>query len=635
VATVDNFTDAAGSADTPGTLRHALTNVEDGDIITFSGVTPGTTTIALESTLPYITKSLTIEGNGVTLTRAGSYSSGSMLYIGGPTVEAVVRRVHFKDGLTTAGGAIGSVGILTVESCIFSGNRANNAAGALHGTSEYNPAAPTTLTIRGCTFYGNTAANNAGAVNFYGPGKTMVLEGNLFYGNTASWAPVVYNSGGTVSASYNVVDTSPGWTAGTGDLTTDALLVSPVSFKPLYNGQAANRLPSSLPQDYPLTDFYGNSVSGGGAAGAVQTGTTQGNYFIELTVNNSERGSVTVTSPVPDADGLYPAGSINFTVTPESGYALGYWLVDGVKAPAAPASLAAHTRVRAVFTRTLTVDNFTDTAGSATTPGTLRHALTNASEGDTIIFSGVTPGTTKIELESALPAITKSLTIEGGGITLTRATSWTTNGFLLRNASNTTEAVVRRIHFKSGLTTGTGRAIVNTGILALESCIFSDNRSAEYGGALYSTNTLTIRGCTFYKNTAEGIIDEDIFGGGAVFFTASGKTLTLTGNLFYGNTAPNYPVVHNYDYYNDSTVVASYNVADAAYGTETAQAGWAAGTGDTTFAALGVSNDPFNGTTFAVTGLSNVLPSAPPGFPTTDFYGTTRAFPGTPGAVVP
>jgi hypothetical protein len=85
-----------------------------------------------------------------------------------------------------------------------------------------------------------------------------------------------------------------------------------------------------------------------------------------------------------------------------------------------------------------------------------------------------------------------------------------------------------------------------------------------------------------------------------------------------------------------STVIASYNVVDAAYGTGTDQAGWAAGTGDRTFTDLGVTGDPFDTTTFVpVAGLSSVLPSAPPDFPATDFYGANRTFPGAPGAVKP
>jgi hypothetical protein len=554
-------------------------------------------------------------------------------------VEVLLRGIHFKDGLAVSnGGAIYTTGILTVESCIFSGNQtmaSDASGGALYSSN--------TLTLRGCTFYGNTAGYQGGAVYFSASGKTLTLTGNLFYGNTAPVYPVVRNNSGTISASYNVADaafgtgnTQTGWAAGTGDTTISALPISGKSYKLLYGSEAGAKLPAALPVDYPVTDFYGNLISGGGAAGAVQGSTAHGSgyYYLELSVNNSLGGSVTA-SPPPDADGLYPAGPITITATHNGGYTFAYWLVNGVKTVAAPPSLSAHTWVQAVFNRAVTVNVFTDGTGSAATPGTLRYALTNADDGDIITLDEdvVTAGTTVIELGSALPEITKSLTIVGAGVTLTRAASWiasSTTSQLLRISGSTAEVLLGGIHFKDGLATDVGGTIYNSGVLTLESCIFSGNRTrASYasGGALYSANTLTIRGCTFYGNTAGSW-------GGAMHFSAPGKTLTLTGNLFYGNTASSYPVVRN----SGGTISASYNVVDAVFGTGAAQTGWAAGTGDTTFTALGILGSPFVDTTsfVPVSALQSpgVLPSpAPAGFPATDFYGAARTFPGAPGAV--
>jgi hypothetical protein len=640
VVTVNDFTDEAGSATTPGTLRYALTNAQDGDIINLSGVTAGTTVIELKSTLPEITKSLTIEGNGVTLTRAASWTAGDyysqLLRVYDSTAEVLIRRLHFKNGLTTLrGGAINNIGILTLESCIFNSNQATGNSGDGGAISSNN-----ILTVRGCTFYGNTA-DIGGAVLFsVWEGETLTLTGNLFYGNTAPYNPVMAING-TVNASYNVVDVAfgtegryeAGWDAGTGDTTIAAMPVSGKSFRLFYGSEAGAKLPAVLPVDYPLADFYGNPISGGGAAGAVQGSTERGSgyYYLDLSVNNSLRGSVTV-SPLPDADGLYQAGSaIGFTASPNGGYSFGYWLVNGVMTGTAPLSLSAHTRVQAVFGRPVTVNVFSDGAGSETIPGTLRYALTNAQDGDIITVNGVTAGTTVVELGSALPEITKSLVIKGNGVTLTRAASWTTSDYdsqLLRITSPV-EVLVHRVHFKNGLTTYYAGAIYNYGILTLESCIFSGNR-ASFGGTLHSSNALTtIRGCTFYGNTADSR-------GGAVYLSSG--TLTLTGNLFYENTAASsYPVVYNYN--NNGTISASYNVADAAFGTGTTQAGWAAGTGDKTTLAdsdgLTITGDPFNTTTFVpVSALQSVLPAtAPTDFPTTDFYGATRTFPGAPGAV--
>jgi hypothetical protein len=308
--------------------------------------------------------------------------------------------------------------------------------------------------------------------------------------------------------------------------------------------------------------------------------------------------------------------------------------VNGVKTdPTAPntlnLSVAAHTFVQGVFYRTITVSSFND-SGS----GTLREALSNAEDGDIITFSGVTPGTTVIELQSYLPSIRKNLTIEGNGVTLTSKTGSYFQQLYISNAVVT----IRRVHFKDsrGLDVYAG-AVYNTegGTLILESCIFSGNQQAAAmdgkGGAVGSVQgDLVIRGCTFYLNTARY--------GGAIFFSAAeGKTntLTLTGNLFYGNTAGDgYPVLV-YNYYHGGGIVApSYNVVDVALGPASNQCGWTAGTGDITFAAKGITGVPFNTTTFVpVSGVGSILPSGlPADFPATDFYGNARTS-RAPGAV--
>jgi hypothetical protein len=623
VVTVDVFTDESNSATTPGTLRYALTNAKNGDVIILSGVTAGTTKIKLKSALPRITKSLTIEGKGVTLTRDASWTAISnisqLLNIDNSTAEVQIRGVHFKDGLATVGGAIYTTGLLTLESCIFSGNKGTSGSGGSGGAiSSSND-----LTIRGCTFYGNTAGFMGGAVYFSASGKTLTLTGNLFYGNTAAH-PVVYNGGGTVSASYNVVDvgfgtgnTQAGWNAGTGDETISALPISPLSFKLLYGSEAAAKLPATLPADYPDTDFCGEPINGLGAAGAVVNTVNNSGYYLDLSVNNSLGGTIEVI-PAPDEDGLCPAGSVSITANPNSGYSLVYWLVDGVKTGAVPASLTDHIRVQAVFNRAVTVSNFT--TDNAATPGTLRYALTNAQNGDVITLSGVIAGTTVIELTSPLPPIIKSLTIEGNGVTLTPAVSLTATetSQLLRitdeDKVNTAEVVVRRVHFKNSRATVWGGAINNDESLILESCIFSGNQvtgnSFSYGGAINSGNDLTIRGCTFYGNTAPVY-------GGVMSFTAS-KNLTLTGNLFYGNTAPGYPLLWNTG---GGTVSASYNVIDVAVGSgDSAKSGWNAGTGDETISVLPIS--PLSFKLLSGSGAGGKLPATlPADYPDTDFYG--------------
>jgi predicted outer membrane repeat protein len=264
------------------------------------------------------------------------------------------------------------------------------------------------------------------------------------------------------------------------------------------------------------------------------------------------------------------------------------------------------------------------TSAADSGPGSLRQILE-----DVLALPGGAPQTialapgAEIELESPLPEITKSLTIEGNGATLTMAASWTgdVGTQLLRITDSDADVVIRRLHFKNGQAyEDNGGAISNSGILTLESCVFSGNtatgRSSPGGGAVYSSNsTLTIRGCTFYGNSAAS--------GGAVLLDGT-NVLTMTGNLFYRNTSP---VLGE----SGSTVTAFYNVVDVDFST----ASWTAGTGGKTYTFTG---DPIDLDTFAPNAGSpgiveiGIVPGNLAGFPETDFYGNVRTFPGGKGA---
>jgi predicted outer membrane repeat protein len=603
-------------------LRYALTNADDGDVISFTGVTAGTTAIELASVLPDITRSIAIEGNGVTLTRAASWTTspqyGGLLNIGG-TAEVKISGMRFKDGRSTLyGGAIRTTGTLTLESCVFSGNQNTGYGGAIY--SENN------LTIRGCTFYGNTGGS-CGAVYFSPPQRTLTLTGNLFYGNTAQRDPVADASFGnaTVSASYNVVDVAfgrgtpqCGWEQGTGDRLVSALSISPMTFK-LLSGSGAAGVIATLPPDYPATDFYGQSIGANAAAGAAQAAVSGGGYYLDVSVNDAAKGRAAITES-PDSEGLY-AGNVTLSATPESGYTLKHWLVNGAEAGNTNPwtyTASGHAAIKAVFFKNWDVISNADT----TATGTLRHALTSAGEGDAITIQA---GLGTITLNSALPQITKGLAIIGNGVTLTQ------NGFTPSGATSLlwcysiAGVTISGIHFTGGRAS-VGGSIRTEGRTTLESCIFSDNQAINLnigGGAIFNAGgILIVTGCTFYGNSANR--------GGAISYT-NGGTVTLTGNIFYGNSAVEGGNVL-YSYSSGGTVISGgYNVSDKASGTDAATgSGWAFTTGDTQISA----GNPIDPTTFRPKAGSpgmteiGIVPAGLAGFPSTDFYGATRTFPG-------
>jgi hypothetical protein len=259
-----------------GSLRYALQNASPNDIIY---VDSSVGTISLSSSLSFSNR--IIDGNGVTITRNPSWTTvdnySQLLRTGGTTVT--ISRVHFKDGRTTQnGGAIYNQATnLTLESCIFSGNKCigNNGFGGVIYNQDFK-----TLTVKGCTFYNNEASQSAGAI--YNSG-ILILEGNLFYGNTAAGLfgldPVVYSNilSTVTSRGNNIVDVplgrevnQSGWYPETGDSTFSSLGINGVPFNNNFAPVSSlQNYISPIPEDYPLTDFIGNYRIYSCAPGAV------------------------------------------------------------------------------------------------------------------------------------------------------------------------------------------------------------------------------------------------------------------------------------------------------------------------------------------------------------------------------
>ncbi|MDR2576337.1 MAG: InlB B-repeat-containing protein [Treponema sp.] len=632
---VDPTKVTSGADSGPGTLRQAITNAADGSTIV---VDSSVGTIELTGRLE-ISKNLTIEGNGVTITRNSEWTTvddnSQLLYT--MLKMVTIKRIHFKGAKSTdIGSAIYNSGALNLESCIFSGNRTNpgdvwvNAFLYTYGS----------VTIKGCTFYKNDEDPRTAMIYNLG---SLTLQGNLFYGSSGS-SPIVYNNnnGGTVtSLGYNVVDMPygptgyaedyhSGWYAVIGDKPPISdLPFSTTTFRLLPGSGAANVI-ATLPAGYPKVDFYGNPISNGAAAGAVQSTVNGTGFDLDLTSIDPMRGNV-VVSPSPDGDG-FVSGTVTLTASAQTGYEFSYWLVDGSQSSSVnPLALTInnHTKTHAVFSRVVLVTNFTDDMYSTTTPGTLRHALINAQDFDIIRFNGVTAGQTSIGLIDRLE-ITKNIIIDGNGVTITRDSAWTTVNdksqlMYILNRYIGISVMVSRVHFKGGMAiSGAALNLINYnyGYLTLESCIFSGNQSTTYGGAIFNSGNIKIKGCTFYGNSTDTM-------GGAI--DHMDDTLTIEGNLFYGNSASNYPVVH----YPTSEIVTSlgYNVVDVLLGTGLNQSGWEPAATDKT-----ISEIPFSIADFKPlpgSGALNVITTLPADYPTVDFYGKPISSGAAAGAVQP
>ena len=259
-----------GQEPAKGTLRWAIREIDK----------TGGNTIIIDKDVGVITlnspivigirgESLTIEGNGVRITRA-PIVTGRLLEINGESgLESVtIRRVHFTGGQNPGGygGAIFSrVQSLTLESCVFSGNHATAGGAISHDNGS--------LTVKGCTFYNNTAVNWGGAIV---QGPPLYIQGSLFYGNKAPQYPVIY-SDFPVMSGYNVVDAPAdewGWTPDDTDTILSGLGIFSAPFDdgfyPLNVGALINVMPSEAIDDFPAFDFYGAARTWPGAPGAVR-----------------------------------------------------------------------------------------------------------------------------------------------------------------------------------------------------------------------------------------------------------------------------------------------------------------------------------------------------------------------------
>lgn len=166
----------------------------------------------------------------------------------------------------------------------------------------------------------------------------------------------------------------------------------------------------------------------------------------------------------------------------------------------------------------------TDDSGA----GSLRQAIADAGNGDTILFDSSLNGQT-ITLTSGQLLITKTLTISGPGANLLAISG--------NNASRvfyiTSTATISGVTIKEGLAFP-GGGIYNSGTLNLiNSTVFSNAvNTLSVGGGIYNSGTANLINSTVFSNTATS-------GGGIrnSGFSSSG-TLNLINSTVFSNTAP-------------------------------------------------------------------------------------------------
>ena len=164
----------------------------------------------------------------------------------------------------------------------------------------------------------------------------------------------------------------------------------------------------------------------------------------------------------------------------------------------------------------------TSTADSGA--GSLRQALADAMNGDTITFASALSGAT-ITLSSAPLTVNKTVSINGAALPLALTLSGN-NAKALFSVGSSGVLTLTRLTLANG-NGNYGGALYNGGTLTLDRVTLTNNNALS-GGAIYTVGTLTIRNSTLNGNRA--------FSGGAI---DNYGALTIHNSTFSGNHANN------------------------------------------------------------------------------------------------
>jgi hypothetical protein len=192
---------------------------------------------------------------------------------------------------------------------------------------------------------------------------------------------------------------------------------------------------------------------------------------------------------------------------------------------------------------TITVTSAADSGA-----GTLRNAIANAVNGDTIDFASTLDGQT-IVLTSGQLNIQSAISIVGPGANLLSIAN--PKGLILQNIA-IGPVSVSGLTIRDGFGGDQAGGVRNEGTLLLQACLLTNNSSLSLGGAILNYGSLQIIDCTLTQNHCgdrggaidnQGILsiaDSTIANNSAVFGGAiydAGNSCTLTSVTVTGNVA--------------------------------------------------------------------------------------------------
>jgi hypothetical protein len=488
--TVTNTNDSG-----PGSLRQALADVQNGDTITFAVIG----TIGLTNGELFINNNITISGPGanmLTVSRAQNAPAFRIFRVGdGLTV--VIQGLTISNGLAQSfefgGGILNGSSTLSLINCTVSGNSTDSLGGGIS-----NFVSNATVRIESSTLSANVAGDYGGGI---ANGGTLTINNSTLSGNTGEFAGGgIYNQSGPQSASVAVSNSTLSGNAtefhgggiyntrtGAG---TAVVEIGNTVLKRGASGQTiGNNAGTVISRGFNLSDDNadgylngpGDQINADPMLGPLQ-----------------DNGGPTLTHALWPGSPAIDAGDPNFTPPPffdQRGP--GFNRVVNGRIDKGSFELQPHGPV---------VINTNDNG-----PGSLRQALADANDGDTITFA--VTGT--ISLTSGELVINKNIAISGPGANL----------LAVSRAANA--ASFRIFHVMPGHTvTIEGLAVTNGSVL-----------NGFGGGILNQESALTVNSCALAGNSALG---QQGLGGG-IFSNGSGAggaaSLIIANSTLNGNTA--------------------------------------------------------------------------------------------------
>ncbi|HRQ13715.1 MAG TPA: right-handed parallel beta-helix repeat-containing protein, partial [Promineifilum sp.] len=268
--------------------------------------------------LPLVTEDLIIEGNGHTIARDGAAPDFRILAtLTG--VDLTVNDTTISGGSSVAGargGAIYSLGILTIDNSTFSGNDAGLNGGAIFSAGP-------TMTITGSTFSGNSAYSAGGAI-FVSSGTTDITNSTIS-GNTAGYGGGIFNDSYLAITNSTITDntaTGPygGGLYDSGSATFVRSIVSGNSSA--IGGEEIDDFFGSLTVDeYNIFGFNGNDGITVGGPGASDIVPGAGVYVADiLDTTLTDNGGPTMThNLVPGSPALDVTSDADCAAAPVNG----------------------------------------------------------------------------------------------------------------------------------------------------------------------------------------------------------------------------------------------------------------------------------------------------------------------------